>query len=201
MQYALMKGPQDKLFLMDANELRSFHLALDSKDPGNYMKESTPDDSGMQCRIVYGAYKPQEDFPRSEITRHINDALNVWLVHFTEDTCLYMGIEDIIVYDEPILTTCGHSGCKTLHKSKDVAFSALLQLSPDIKIGTKKTQAVSAFVRYFEQMDAMTNLLNRLGVFAFKAEEKRVPKAGITSDNWKKYVDHKRAFSAAQKAK
>lgn len=200
MQYAFMKGPQDKMFLMDANELRSFHLALDSKDPANFMKDTAPNEDEMQYRIIYGAYKPQQDFPKSEINRHIKEAVNVWLVHFAEDECVYMGIEDIIVYDEPILTRCDHSSCKKLHKSNDVAFSALVHLPPGINVGSKKSQAVSAFVRYSQQMDAITNLLNRLGVFAFKAEEKRI-KHDLTADNWKQYVDHKRAFSAAQSAK
>lgn len=196
MQYALMKGPEEKSFLIDASELRSFQLAIDSKNAKNFIMETIPNENEMRHKIVYGAYKPQLDFPRSEINRHIKDAVNVWLAHLSENQCFYLGIEDIIVYDEPIVTRCDHSSCKKLHKSKDVAFSALVCLPPTIDVGTKKTRAISAFVRYSQQMDVITNLLNRLGVFAFKAEENRI-KTELTIHNWKQYVDHKRAFSAA----
>lgn len=206
MQYATMQIFDDKQILLDANELISIHSAWELEAPSStYVKEHTPDDSKLTLIIVYGVYMPQVnfDFPFSEKKLHMLDSMNQWLVHLDNDKCNYLGIEEIHIYDEPILTTCGHKGCGTkLHKSPNVAFSALIGIPAGFKIGDMKSQAKTAYLRHFKQMDVLTDLINRMGVFAFKAQEKRIPKKTVlTKDNWLQFVNHPRAFLAAQKTK
>lgn len=200
MQYAIMKLTDDKNVLIDAGELFAFHGALESNDPSSFVIDEEPNEDLCKLHLVYGIYKPQPDekFPRSEVIRHAKDAVNKWLVHLDKDKCVYLGIEDIVIHDQPLLKKCNcHNSCSKPHKSDDLVFSALLSLPEDVAIGDKSSFALTAFLRYREQMDVLTNMLNRLGLFAFKAEERRY-KGELTEDNWKGRIDPKRAYSAAQ---
>ncbi len=208
MQYAVMafgSGEKQMNLLMAANELQAVQGAMESDDPGNFISESMPSDDyeeGLGLRVVYGCYKPQADcgFPQAELYRQIEEAKNVWLAHLDGERVVHIGIEDVVIHKHPVLRAgCGHNNCSKLHKTKDVAFSALVKAPKDIDFGSKKTQGITAFVRYFEQMDVMSNVLERMGVFCFKAEERRFSKV-VTSDNWKSMCDSKRAVSAAQLA-
>lgn len=198
-------GEDKPHLLMDANELQAFYGAIESTDPANFIKDINVDDdyeSTLAPRIVYGCYKPQPDqkFPRNEVIRHINDAINKWLAHINGNDVVYMGIDDIVVYDEPVLRKgCSHHTNSKSQIMDAIPFSALVSAPKEVVFGNKNTQAVTAFLRYFKQMDVASNLLNRMGLFAFKAEEKRFKKT-ITSDNWKNMIDQKRAISAAQAA-
>lgn len=205
MQYANMAISDDKTILVDANELISIHSSWKIDVPSSYVKEHSPDDSSLKPIIVYGVYMPQANynFPFSEKKRHMLDAIEKWLVHLDNDKCNYLGIEAIHIYDEPILTTCGHKGCGTkLHRSPNIAFSALLGVPANFKIGDMKSQAKTAYLRHFDQMDVLTDLINRIGLFAFKTQEKRIPKnVELAPENWLQFVNHNRAFLAAQKTK
>ena len=204
MQFAIMmfgKDDNQKSVLFDANELLAFNFAMESNDPANCLKEIVPDDDyekSLQTRIVYGCYKPQSgcEFPRSEVIRQVKDGVGKWLVHINGLEVVYLAIEDIEVHEELILRKgCGHTNSKKPCPTDDIGFSALIVCPKNMDIGTKKTQAKSAFLRYRQQMDVMTNLLNRMGCFAFKAEEKRYKKVP-TEKNWRSMIDRKRAVSA-----
>ena len=194
MQYAVMNTPGNADLIIDTNELKSFQLAMESEDPGLFMHEDTPDNNDLQYKIVYGVYIPQNSFSRNDVKHHIEKSINVWLCHFKKDHCVSMIIEDIIIHNQLFLKSYG----RRLNTTNEVAFSALVKMPPDIKIGSHKTQAVTAFVRYHKAMNPISNLLNRLGIFAFKSEETCINNQQLTKQNWKDFIHDGVAIRAAQ---
>ncbi len=195
MQYAVMNGPDNLEFLIDTNELVSFQKAMESGDSSLFMNEKMPDEKSMHYKIAYGVYIPQSHFKKNEIKQQINDALGVWLVHFNDNQCIFMEIEDIKIHEAIIVKPIEQK----LKKTNEVAFSALLKVPENIKLGTDQTQALTAFVRYFDKMDPISNLLHRPGIFAFKSEEKYLGYQTLSHENWKRFANPKRAIQAAQK--
>ncbi len=57
----------------------------------------------------------------------------------------------------------------------------------------------TAYLRW-HNMDILTNLINRMGLFAFSAEEKRF-KQPLTESNWKERIDYTRAVRVARKVR
>ncbi|VAW56407.1 hypothetical protein MNBD_GAMMA07-2751 [hydrothermal vent metagenome] len=194
MQYAVMNTPGNAELLIDANELQSFQKAMESDDPGLYMHEEIPNDNTMVYKIVYGVYIPKSNFSRTDVKHHINKSINVWLVHFRKDHCLPMKIEDIIIHEQVFLKSYGQK----INTKNEVAFSALIRIPRNITIGSNQTEAVTAFVRYFNEMNPISNLLNRLGIFAFKSEETSLSNTPLSKDNWKDYIHDGVAIRAAQ---
>jgi len=194
MQYAVMNAPGNTDLIIDTNELKSFQMAMESNDPSLFMHEDKPDNGTLQYRIVYGVYIPQNSFSRSDVKHHIKKSVNVWLVHFKKDRCVSMKIEDIIIHNQLFLKSYGHKHNTT----NEVAFSALVKIPNDIEIGSNKTQAVTAFVRYHNAMNPISNLLNRLGIFAFKSEENGLNNRQLTRENWKDFIHESVAIRAAQ---
>ncbi|EGU31291.1 hypothetical protein VII00023_22949 [Vibrio ichthyoenteri ATCC 700023] len=194
MQYAAMKLSNANI-LLDANEIYALDQGLDK------LIESMPDDEyeSTLCRqVVYGVYIPQIDFdfPKSEIKRHIEECVNNWLIHINGLHAINIGIEDIEpYYDVTITGSCAH--CPKPHTTNKVAFAALLIAPKDFKLGNGKTQAKTAYLRWFD-MDILTTLLNRKGLFSLIAPEKRF-KSEPTLENWRTYIDPHRAVKYAQK--
>ncbi|WP_434529559.1 hypothetical protein [Vibrio sp. K4] len=150
----------------------------------------------LETVLVYGAYMPQPDFefPKDEIKRHIKADINHWLVHLKGTQMQYLAIEDIEpFYDVTITTSCGH--CPKPHATPNVAFAALMYLPKDFEFGS--THAKTAYCRWFN-MDALTNALNRKGLYALIASDKRFSSA-LTKENWRERIDTKRAIRLAQK--
>ncbi|MCD9477095.1 hypothetical protein [Photobacterium phosphoreum] len=197
MQYALLDYSNEHAepyqFLVDANELHALYGGPDK------LQESEPpqEDESIPFKLVYGVYKPQPflKFPKNEIKRHILESLNKWLIHLDGNKTIYLGIEDIECLDITVMTSCGH--CPKPHVSSDVAFAALIRVPDSITLGNGKTQAKTAYLKWFNQ-DPLTNLINRKGLFSFVAAEKRIKKE-LTLDNWKSFIDYKRAVRYAQK--
>jgi len=79
-----------------------------------------------------------------------------------------------------------------------LAFAALVLAPDDLNFGSGKSQSVTAFVRY-HQFDPVMNIVNREGLFSFDVEEKRTKSMSITKDNWKSFIDPKRALRSASK--
>ena len=195
MQYALLNSNKadDYQFLVDANELHALYAGIDK------LQEDEPpqEDNTTPLKIVYGVYKPQPyfNFPKSEIKRHILESLNKWLIHIDGNTVIYLGIEEIECLDITVMTSCGH--CPKPHASHDVAFAALIRIPDAIKLGNGKTQAKTAYLKWFD-VDTLTTLINRKGLFSFVTAEKRIKKE-LTLDNWKPFIDYNRAARYAQK--
>ena len=199
MQYALLcldntKEKQDLYqFLVDANELNALHSGVESL---NDIQPSDNDDENMPLQLIYGVYKAQPffDFPKSEIKRHILESINNWLVHIDGLNTIYLGIKDIELIDVVMTKSCGH--CEKPHASNDVAFAALTHVPENLTLGNGKPQAKTAYLKWLD-VDILTTLINRKGLFSFIARERRI-KQKITDDNWKQFIDYKRAVRCAQ---
>lgn len=194
MQYALIQL-NDAPFrpMLDAAEL----YALDKGEDQLIDREPCDqDEQDLTLTLVYGTYKPQPDmaFPKSEIKRHILADIGHWLVHLNGLETVYLALEDIEPFvDVTLVSSCGH--CPKPHATKDVAFAALIGLPKHFVFG--KTLAKTAYLRW-HNMDALTNALNRKGLYALIAPEKRFSKA-LTKENWRERIDQKRAIKYAQK--
>ena len=203
MQYAYMQFTKDRNFLVDARELRYIEQIMDAEDRQRAaeLSDTAPSEEKGDYRlaVVYGCYMPQADlnFPTNEKVRQVEEAVGFAMVTVQDAEVRYLTIEAVKVFDNPLISTCGHS--KELHRSQNIGFAALVQIPKEMVIGSASTQAVSAFLRYKEQMDLMSNVLNRKGVFALKAEEKRIPKGiTLTKENWLNYLDVNRALKTAR---
>ncbi|RJX65851.1 hypothetical protein DZ860_21060 [Vibrio sinensis] len=196
MQYALLNRYNDNIRpLIDAHEIYALEQGLDNL---TLLPCDKHYEQSLTRQVVYGVYKPQPDaqFPKSEIKRHIFEALDKWLYHIDGLTVIQLGIEDIELFsDITIMNSCGH--CPTPHKSDDIAFAALLLAPTDFNLGTGKTAAKTAFLRW-DGVDPLTTLLNRKGLFSLIAPEKR-KKTPPTIENWHSFIDTKRAIQYAQK--
>lgn len=195
MQYVLFDfgNPNKYQFLIDANELTALFDGLD------HLQEEEPpqEDDTIPFKIVYGIYKPQpkKHFSKDEIKQDIEKCLNKWLIHLEGNTVIYLGIEDIECFDVTVMTSCNH--CPESHESDDVVFAALIRWPDCIKLGNGQTQAKTAFLKWFD-VDTLTTLINRKGLFSFIAQEKRI-NGTLTLDNWKPFIDDKRAVRYAKK--
>lgn len=160
--------------------------------------ESGKDESHFVNKLVYGRYMVQSDlsFPRNEIKRHINEAVDSWLAHISQDTVIYLSIEDIEIIDVTLTATCSH--CPKPHKTSDIPFAALISCPPDFELNNEGF-AKTAFLRW-HNMDIHTNLLNRMGLFAFTYEEAD-PEALLTKESWKNGIDYEKATEKAQKVR
>lgn len=194
MQYVLIPVAEERYTLVDANELYALHHA---KEPLNELPCDDAYEATLERHVVYGAYKPQDHFhfPKSEVKRHMREVIDKWLVHLDGLDVHHLGIEDIEIMDVDIMRSCGH--CPKPHLSSDIAFAALVLLPPSLKLGNGKTQAKTAYLKWLD-MDVLTTLLNRKGLFSLIAAEKRFKQAP-TLENWREFIDPKRAVKYAQR--
>lgn len=178
MQYAFMKITEKYKCLIDANELLT--LNSDITD----FKESPLDDSNFIFKICYGFYYPQLDkkLNLESILNHIEDAKNKWLIHISKNHGTYLGINDLVLFPEYF---------KTRQK---IPFAALVSVPPTFQLNIKG-QAKTAFLKW-HNLDIITNLINREGLFALVREEKRNTK-NLTIENWKDKIDKERAIRNA----
>ncbi|MGL4666607.1 MAG: hypothetical protein ACRCWR_01600 [Saezia sp.] len=194
MQYAILKAADDYKYLIDANELHALTQGLAN------LNDTPPDtdaDKEMPLQLVYGRYKPQPffDFPKSEIKRHMTEAVNRWLIHLDKCNTIYLGIEAIEIIDVTLTASCGH--CPTPHVTPDIAFAALVRVPESLTLGNGKSQAKTAFLQWFD-VDPLTTVVNRKGLFSLILQEKRVYQP-LSTDNWKQFIDYKRAVKYAQR--
>ncbi len=194
MQYALFSIRDDQFRpMLDAAEIYPLEMGVDQLIDQEPRED---EEANLTLTIVYGTYKPQPDlnFPKSEIKRHILADVNHWLVHLNGLKTVYLAFDDIEpFFDVTLVSGCGH--CPKPHATQDVAFAALMRLPKDFVFG--KTLAKTAYLRW-HNMDALTNALNRKGLYALIAPERRFTKA-LTKDNWRERIDQKRAIKYAQK--
>ncbi|MGF1871999.1 hypothetical protein [Photobacterium indicum] len=192
MQYAKIICDEEKKAgaLLDAAE-----IVMLKTSPSSII-EQHQDNTQCVSKLVYGRYMPQPDmdFPRSEVKRHIHNAIGQTLAHIRHDTAVYLEIEAIELIDVTLTINCGH--CPAPHKTNDMPFAALIACPAQFELN-KRGFAKTAFVRWHE-MDIPTNILNRMGLFAFICEERRYH-SHPTIDNWASRIDYRRATQRAQK--
>jgi hypothetical protein len=180
MQYALFPINEDrKMVLLDINE----YAALDEHH--DTIQDLEEDETTMALKIVYGSYKPLPGVDAEKAVSDITEIKGYELGHIDDKTCRAIEFCDFHSYD-PI-----YRG-----KALDIPFAALIRTHIEIPSG--KTQAVTAFVRYKTQMSPATNILNRPGLFAIKAQEKRV--TDIDQQNWHTHIDEERMLRSAATA-
>ncbi|NQZ49312.1 MAG: hypothetical protein HRT95_03715 [Moritella sp.] len=203
MQYAIMAfGKEKKKTLICASEVAIIDKAFKNKNADFILDTDHSDkyEESLSLKLVYGCYRvnPQTN-SKVDVESLINAAVNTWLCTFDDESTVYLGIEDVKIYTADIVyRDCGHSSCSTEHKTSDLAFSALVLAPDDLNFGSAKSQSVTAFVRY-HQFDPVMNIVNREGLFSFDVEEKRTKSVAVTKDNWKSFIDPKRALRSASK--
>lgn len=177
MQYAFLQITDKYKCLVDANELLTLNSNL-----GEF-KENPLDDSSFIFKIFYGAYFPQRDKKLSyqSALEHIDNAKDKWLIHLSKHDGIYMGIKDLVILSD---------------NSNKIPFASLVSVPPSFELN-KKGQAKTAFLRW-HNLDIITNLINRDGLFSFVREERRnMNDIILTPDNWKTKIDEKRAIKNA----
>ncbi|EGU30983.1 hypothetical protein VII00023_20602 [Vibrio ichthyoenteri ATCC 700023] len=194
MQYALMRFDDESFDpIIDSQELHALHQGLPNI---NHTEPTKDHEKELERIIVYGSYMPQPDlkFPRSEIRKQLKEGVGKWLAHMNGLDVQYLKIEDIVpFFDVTIMSSGGHY--PKPHATPNIAFAALVNLPTGFKF--HPTFASSAFVRW-SHMDILSNVLNRDGLYALIAPEKRFKKS-LTTQNWRNRIDQPRAIKLAQK--
>jgi hypothetical protein len=183
MQYALIDVSAGQSRIIDAHEYKSLTTH------GDDIKDMEEDEDSMSYKIVYGSYKTQPEHRGDALTiaLHMEECKGYGLGHVTGDVCRSIELCDLVIYPP------------FERRSLDLPFAALIRTHVDLQVGT--TQAITAFLRYAQQMTPGTNILNRNGLFAMKSQERRLPKGvSVSPENWLQFVDKDRALRAAQKA-
>lgn len=183
MQYALFKYDADVMLLVDIHE----HIALTTHCDS--LQDIEEDEDSMPLKLVYGSYKPQHRL-RDDVSASLENLMGskgYQLGHVKGEQCRAIEMCDIEAF-EPIQRG----------KAVDIPFAALIRTHIEIPDGS--TQAVTGFLRYLSQMNPATNILNRPGLFAFKAQDRRVKVEALTAENWRQYIDQPRAIRAARQS-
>lgn len=179
MQYALFKI-DEQMLLLDANE----YFAL--KNHGDQIADVAEDEDSMPLKIVYGSYKPQRGCDEDTAVMDMAKIKGYALGHVVDSACRAIELCDFIAY-APLRRG----------QAVDIPFAALVRTHVELPSGD--AQAVTAFARYGAQMTPGTNILNRPGLFALKAQERRI-RTEVSRENWRGFADEQRALRAARNA-
>lgn len=184
MQYALFNVGNQKI-LLDANEF----YVLKNWEEKPVKELSDFDESEHPYYVCYGGYMFPEKSDKN-IHKKIKSLENFWLAAVDDYARYCHQIAFYSVYTFPVIS-CGHQNI--------VPFAALIKSDQCIisKISSYSGFAVTAFLRV-KDWDIATNILNREGVFAFNAVEKRF-KQPVDEDNWKRFISEKRAIRCANR--
>lgn len=192
MQYAIMKvtteSGVDADLLIDANEVQTLEIFKDTFQELPMPSEECP------LFVCYGSYMPQPGIGADDALGHLLEARGYWLGHVHRDRGHGIGFHDVLAYASVAYAS------EKQGKAINIPFAAAIQAEDEVidRIGGTSTQAVTAFLRYSTQMDALTNVLNRPGIIALKGIERRVTGV-ITEENWQTFVDEERAKRTAMK--
>jgi len=188
MQYAIVKLPNNAGVvvdrLIDANEIQTLEVCkadfqeLPFKEEGAFF-------------VCYGCYWPQPGIEAEEALGDLLEARDHWLGHVRRDKGHGIAFHDVEAYAAIRL------GGRMLR----IPFAAVIQAEPEIieAIGGSSGQAVTAFLRYQNEMSALDNIFNRKGLMAIKGIERRQRDAEVTLQNWKEFADAERAKRVASK--
>lgn len=182
MQYAIVRlGEVERI--IDAEEDRSLRHHFDTLEDG-----LLPDDDKFE--LVYGAYLPQPSQNEEDALKYAEMARGFWLGSVDDKVCHAVGLEDVKFF-EPV----------RLGLSIRIPFAGLICIREDALklIRNDGVRALTCFLRYRE-MSPATNVLNRNGVFAIKAHDKRV-KGPLTKEAWQASIDQERALAVASRVR
>ena len=183
MQYAVIELAESARRLIDIHEYQALQAHLDK------IKDVEEDEASMTIKIVYGAYKvqPGHNGNATAALEEMGRSKGFRLGHVKGDACRAIELCDFVAYD-PLVQ--GHA--------LSIPFAALVRTH--VEMPTSGKQAVTAFLRYLDQMTPADNVLNRPGLFAMKTQERRIHGAPITRENWMQFADEERAIRAAHSA-
>jgi hypothetical protein len=185
MQYALMEV-QGQMFLVDANEVQ----AVESYGPEGIADSPKPDEQTAPFWLCYGVYIPQQNVSDEKALVDLLSAKGNWLGTISESICQLIAVQDLRAF-----------GMVKVARQTRIPFAMLIQAHEAVtdKIKGGDAQAITGFIRY-ANMSPADNVLNRKGVFALQAVERRV-KDGLTLEGWDKSIDRSRAQRIARKIK
>lgn len=182
MQYALMKVAEDKMVLIDANELGVIYDVLENQD--KIIKDVRPAADEVTLQLVYGCFMPQPSLSPKEVIEKAQEAEGLELGFLYEEECRLIELRAIRLYEDAG-TTLNY-----------LPFAALIR--SNLKIPKLKERAITAFLRNFV-LKPEDNILNRNGIFSIKDQERRAKE--ITEENWMHFIDVERAIRAGNTLK
>lgn len=130
-------------------------------------------------KLVYGFYIPNlnidVEFSHDEAKRHANDmnyAIDGLLISVSETHVTCLSIEELVLLNENLTTSYGQG----------LLFAAFISCHSDTEFKEPKI----AFLK--SQSMIPTNLLRRMGLFAFICEETN-DSSPLTIDNWASHIE------------
>jgi len=136
-------------------------------------------------RLCYGVFLPNPELDGQDVVAHIERWKDHRLMTFHWTTTFTRECETVLLQDIIVIGRL----------DDDWPFAALVR-SRDAHILTDADGGVSYFIRY-EDLDPVTNLLNRPGIFFFK--EVRDTPAGDLSGEWKSFIEEDRVLKAGRR--
>lgn len=184
MQYALIEVKEGVRRLVAASELAVLHQPNASVADGVKPPENGP------FFIAYGCYMPQPDKSVEQAENDLNAAADHWLGFIANEQC------NVIAFHE-----VENLPPRRLGRQLRIPFAALIQADDAVleQVRSGGRSAVTAFIRYSADMDALTNVLNRPGIIAFKGLERR--RGEVTKTQWRGLADAERAVRVAMDIK
>ncbi|UYX55865.1 hypothetical protein M3Y14_32055 (plasmid) [Bacillus thuringiensis] len=176
MQYAVMQIKEDLNILIDAMEVSALDEYGQKEDE---IRVCPLDDNVQQLKVVYGVFIAQPNSEKDIVIKKVEESVNNIISHIEleQKSCCIVDMElvDIELY-------------KYYLKGRNIPFAALIRTN--CVIPKLKQRAITSFLRY-GNMGALTNVLNRFGIFSIRDEERRIKKE-VTLEEWKEYIDESR---------
>lgn len=183
-QYAVMAISEDLNILIDAVEVSALDNYAQKEDE---VKVCPLEDNVQQLKVVYGVFMPQPDSKKETIIKQVKESVGYIISHIEleEESCKIVDMElvDIELYEQYGKGTYNPRG-------RYIPFAALIRTN--CTIPQLKQRAITSFLRY-GNMGALTNVLNRFGIFSIRDEERRIRKK-VTVEGWKEFIDESRVI-------
>ncbi|PFC27731.1 hypothetical protein [Bacillus thuringiensis] len=184
MQYAVMAINDDLNILIDAVEVSALDNYAQKEDE---VKVCPLEDDVQQLKVIYGVFMPQPDSKKEMIIKQVKESIGYIISHIEleEKSCkiVDMQLVDIELYEKYGEGTYNPKG-------QYIPFAALIRAN--CTIPQLKQRAITSFLRY-GNMGALTNILNRFGIFSIRDEERRIRKE-VTIEGWKEFIDESRVM-------
>ncbi len=184
MQFALIEVDDDRYVIVDAFENACLG---DYKAP---LPDETCDENTFLWKVAYGAFLPQPDSDADELAAKIQSFEGCAFGRITRDrTCRLSEVRAIELFP-----------AKRRGQSIYLPCAVLIGTIDEIPPADRKP-ALPLFPRFVEQMDALTNILNRPGILAIKGEVQAARKAlnpDPSACDWRDFIDFHRAERIAE---
>lgn len=185
-------GDGKEQILIAANELQVLEMARQHEDfhLGTSVADvcHEPEEEHVSLAVVYGAFQVNPDRDIDDECQELLQQRGCGFGFLRDLECNVFCLVDIELHKD-----------RMLPHYRNIPFAALVALPDCMVVGDSKTQALTGFVRYSDQMDPLTNIFYRPGLLAMKSQEKRI-REELTKDNWKQFIDLERMEVDAGKA-